>query len=193
MITAANGIFSDIKTRTAYDADTKVAQPLSGNSMVRSISDSLLSAAAAGQTGFGSFKGLGVELAKDGTLSFDRAAFLTAYAADPAKVQAAIFTAGTPAAVGPPPVAATAATGLAATMQAAASIGDKNITAAVTSGNDLVKDLNDQIDNWDLRLATHKTALQLQYTNLETSLSKLKNQSSWLAGQLSALSTGSSN
>jgi flagellar hook-associated protein 2 len=189
LVDNVNGIVGDITAKTAYDATTKTAQPLSGNSMIRAIPDMLQGAVASGQTGYGSFKQLGVELNRDGTMKFDRDAFLKAFAADPAKVQAAVFTKPVAASDGPPAVAAQEASGLAAALLSAGRTGDKNITSAVTSGADLVKDLNSQIDSWDLRLATHKEALSLQFTNLETALSKLKNQSSWLAGQLSSLSS----
>ena len=45
------------------------------------------------------------------------------------------------------------------------------------------------IDSWDIRLATKQTALTRQFASLEVSLSKLQNQSSWLAGQINALSS----
>jgi flagellar hook-associated protein 2 len=192
LVDQANGIMSDITAKTAYNADTKTAQPLSGNSMVRSIPDTLQSAVVGGQTGFGSFKQLGVEVNRGGTLKFDRDAFLKAYAADPDKIKNAIFTKAVTEqkdSNGTVTVAGREATGLAANLLRAATTGDKNLTAAATSGASLVKTLNSQIDSWDIRLATKKAALSTQFTNLETALSKLKNQSSWLAGQLSSLSS----
>ena len=51
--------------------------------------------------------------------------------------------------------------------------------------------LTKRIGDWDVRLAARQTALQTQYSALEVALSKLKSQSTWLAGQLSTLSTGS--
>ncbi len=47
--------------------------------------------------------------------------------------------------------------------------------------------MNDQISNWDIRLATRKQALTRQFSSMETSLSSMKNQSNWLAGQLANL------
>jgi len=42
----------------------------------------------------------------------------------------------------------------------------------------------EQIADWDDRLASREALLKTQYANLETALGKLKDQSTWLAGQL---------
>ena len=52
---------------------------------------------------------------------------------------------------------------------------------------DLVKDLGERIDSWDDRLALRKATLQAQFTAMEVALSKMKSQSSWLAGQIAAM------
>ena len=52
----------------------------------------------------------------------------------------------------------------------------------------LVKDITDRIAAWDLRLAKRKETLTRQFSAMETALSSLKNQSTWLAGQLNSLS-----
>jgi flagellar hook-associated protein 2 len=57
----------------------------------------------------------------------------------------------------------------------------------ITSGNATITDLNDRISDWDVRLATRQRSLQKQFTAMETALGKLRNQSSWLSGQLAAL------
>ena len=50
----------------------------------------------------------------------------------------------------------------------------------------VAKDLNTQIDSWTDRLTSRRAALQTMYASLETSLSKLQSQSSWLASQLAS-------
>jgi flagellar hook-associated protein 2 len=47
--------------------------------------------------------------------------------------------------------------------------------------------MNLQIDNWDVRLAAKQLSLSKTYSDLETALGKLKNQSTWLSGQISSL------
>ncbi len=51
----------------------------------------------------------------------------------------------------------------------------------------LIDNMNDQISGWDVRLAARKLALTRQFSAMETSLSSLNNQSSWLSGQLASL------
>jgi flagellar hook-associated protein 2 len=50
-----------------------------------------------------------------------------------------------------------------------------------------VEDIKDRIEAWDLRLAKRKEALTRQFSAMETALSSLKNQSTWLAGQINSL------
>jgi flagellar hook-associated protein 2 len=57
--------------------------------------------------------------------------------------------------------------------------------------DDLADDIQDRIDAWDLRLAQRKQTLTHQFTAMETALSSMRNQSSWLAGQLNSLSSSS--
>ena len=53
---------------------------------------------------------------------------------------------------------------------------------------DTIKGLNDQVSAWDIRLDLRKATLQRQFSGLEVALSKMQQQSSWLAGQLASLS-----
>ncbi len=65
------------------------------------------------------------------------------------------------------------------------------LTAEITGQQGLVKDLGERIDSWDARLALRKEGLQATYSALEVTLSNMQSQSSWLASQLSSLSTSS--
>jgi flagellar hook-associated protein 2 len=63
---------------------------------------------------------------------------------------------------------------------------------ALANGQDsLVKDIQNRISDWDLRLVKRKETLTRQFTAMETALSSLKNQSNWLAGQISSLPSSS--
>jgi flagellar hook-associated protein 2 len=66
------------------------------------------------------------------------------------------------------------------------------VTAAVTGRTAATRRLQDSIEAWDVRLELRRTTLSRQFTALETALSQMQGQSSWLAGQLSALSGSSS-
>ncbi|HET7486355.1 MAG TPA: flagellar filament capping protein FliD [Acidimicrobiales bacterium] len=65
-----------------------------------------------------------------------------------------------------------------------------SISSAITGRRSENASIDEQISDWDVRLALKEQALRLQFTNLETALGKLKNQSSWLSGQLAGLSGG---
>jgi len=54
-----------------------------------------------------------------------------------------------------------------------------------------LKGIQERIDAWDLRLAKRKETLTRQFTAMETALSSLKNQSTWLAGQINSLPSSS--
>jgi len=85
--------------------------------------------------------------------------------------------------------------GIAARLDAAASdaidFGTGSITTAISGRQTQSKQLDDQISNWDVRLAAREATLRAQFATMETALGKLKDQSSWLAGQLASLPTSS--
>ncbi|GIH97972.1 flagellar hook-associated protein 2 [Planobispora siamensis] len=199
-VDATNAVLSEIGTQTAYTAGAKTKQPLSGNSTVRQISQTMLGQVGTGQSGSGSFSQFGVELDRYGKLTFDREKFLKAYAADPAKVVNAV-TAEDPAVqitTAPdgtqvPKSKLTAVMGLAERISIAANNSKTTITKAIKGSESMVTDLNKRIDAWDLRLENREAALRKQFANLEVSLGKLNQQSTWLAGQISSLPTPSSN
>ena len=82
LVTTANNILSSITANTAYDAAKKTAGPLSGDSAVRSLQQNILSIVS-------SVGAAGVDVTRDGALTFDRQKFLDAFKADPAKVASA--------------------------------------------------------------------------------------------------------
>ncbi|WP_030176424.1 flagellar filament capping protein FliD [Spirillospora albida] len=199
LVDAANSLLSEITAKTVYDAASKAKGALSGNFGVRQIAQTVLSGVATGQTGYGSFSQFGVELDRTGKLTFDREAFLEAYAADPAKVKAAV-SATDPAMEGlvdadgaaVEKTKATPLMGLAEKLLVMGNFANQSITTAIQNGDSRIKDLNKQIDGWDVRLELRRAALQKQFAGLEVALGKLQQQSSWLSGQLANLPTTSS-
>ncbi|GII20347.1 flagellar filament capping protein FliD [Planomonospora parontospora] len=193
-VDSANAVLSEIGTQTAYNAASKTKQPLSGNSTVRQMAQTILGQTGNGQTGYGSFSQFGVELDSTGKLTFDREQFLKAYAADPAKVMNAM-TAEDPAVqvtTAPdgtqiPKSRVTAVMGLAERFSIIANNSTTAVTAAVKGSESLVTDLNKRIDAWDLRLERREAALRKQFTGLEVALGKLNQQSTWLSGQIASL------
>jgi flagellar hook-associated protein 2 len=177
LVDAANATLSEVSKQTAYDSANKIRSPLTGDFMVRQLSQSILSNVSSGLsytdgTGavvkFGSLNQLGIQLDKTGQLSFDAAKFTAAYNADPSSIKAAGVALGD-------------------SFETLAGKQGDNVTRAVTSRTSQVDSLNGQIDHWDVRLTARKEALQRTYSTLESSLGKLKNQSTWLSGQIASL------
>jgi flagellar hook-associated protein 2 len=120
---------------------------------------------------------IGITITKDGSFTFDADTFQAALKADPAGTQA---------------ILSGVAQNVANSSTSASDQYTGSITTAITGQQSIVTDLNNQISDWDLRLADRRATLQAEYTNLETSLSTLKSQSSWLTSQISSLSSSSS-
>jgi flagellar hook-associated protein 2 len=189
LVDNANAALTEIGNQTAYDASTKQGSPLTGDFSVRNMQQQILSAVSQGLSypdpkftadpahpeitastiNFGSLKQFGIQLNDTGQLTFDPSAFAAAYNADPTKIQ-----------------------------QAGMALGDQfeklsgtmttNLTSVMTGRNNEIDSLNTQISDWDVRLSVKQQALQKQYSDLEVALGKLKDQSTWLSGQLAGLS-----
>ena len=88
LVDAANAALSAIASNSTYDPETRKAGLLLADGNARRLADSVYSAVSSLVPGssIGSAGGVGISLAKDGTVAFDRNKFLAAYAADPAAV-----------------------------------------------------------------------------------------------------------
>ena len=191
LIETVNKALADLKKSSAVNPETKAASLLTGDSLVRSLQRDLITAVGNGNAD------LGVSIARDGTVTFDRAKFTTALEADPAAVRARLS--GTPGSAGPPAVAGVPgvaerllkAADDASRSQTAAG-GPGRLTSAIKGREDAARGYDRQIASWDTRLALREAALQKKFAGLETALGKLQQQSSWLAGQLAGLPRGGS-
>lgn len=182
LVSGLGVVLSEIASRTAVtsttgaDGKTSVTGGLfTGDTAVRSLQQRLVEAASYPVDGT-SPSSVGIVLGRDGTFTFDEAAFSAALAADPAKVQA---------------VVAGLAQRVADVATATSDKHEGTLTLRIQSQESLVKDLGDQIDSWDRRLELRRAALERTYATLETTLSRLTSQSTWLASQLASLPTWS--
>ena len=176
LVDATNAARNDAKSLTAADPLTKVKGRLYGESSVRGLVDQVRTAVP---DNLSLTAQAGVTVDRQGVISFDRATFLEALAADPAKVEAAL-----------------GANGLAGRLHAladqvsrgpAAEDGPGLISSAITSKEGQISSLKSNIASWDSRLAMKEKQLQRQYTALETALGKAQSQGQWLSGQLANL------
>lgn len=177
LVDAVNSALADIDTQTRTGTGTK--GPLAGDSTLLSVRGQLLSSVFAGDGS--SLADLGLQTDRYGKLVLDEATFKKAYAADPAAVQARLTA---------PDTGFVSRVGEVA--KAASDRVDGTLTTAITGRNDAISRLDDGIEAWDLRLEVRRTALTRQFTALETALNQMNSQSSWLAGQLSSLTTSGS-
>ena len=190
LVDAANSALSGIKANT--DPKGGAASTLKGDSALRTMSGRVLDAASFAVGSDGSPAVAGIELNRDGTIAFDKTTFLAALAADPAKVQRLL--AGGPAGAGPDATTGTAddtVPGVGQKLLDIAKAATDSTTGTLTllaQGRDnLATDIRSKIEAWDVRLLKRKEMLTRQFTAMETALSALQNQSSWLAGQISSL------
>jgi flagellar hook-associated protein 2 len=85
----------------------------------------------------------------------------------------------------------TDATGLGSRLRAVADeatrSGTGKLTTAIQGRNSQIKDTETRVTDWDRRLEMRRTALTRQFSAMEVALSKMNQQSSWLAGQIAGL------
>jgi flagellar hook-associated protein 2 len=179
LVDAANATLTEVTNQTAYDTSSNTGSPLTGDFAVRNMSQTILSAISMGiqypdpddssKTKTVSLAQMGIQLDQTGAIKFDRDKFMANYNADPASIQ-------------------NFGTILGNNMSTMASKQTTSLSSVITGRNDEITNFNTQIDDWDVRLSVKKQALQKQYSDLEVSLGKLKDQQSWLSGQLAGLS-----
>jgi flagellar hook-associated protein 2 len=181
-----NGAISD-KVQALVDAVNSAANTigqttakgavLQGSYDVTSLQQSLYAAVSKGGPGGTSLHTYGIDMDSTGKLSFDATAFAAAFTKDPTGTQAAVND---------------FATSLDTVSTGAIDPTTGNITAAITSANGQITDLNTRINDWTPRLALIQTGLQQKFNAMQTALAKLQSQSSYLTSMLKSMSSGSS-
>ncbi len=177
-VDSLNTILSDIDSATKGSLNGTKGGPLAGDSNLRNVRDALVSTLYS--TGGGTLADYGVQLDRTGKFTFNADKFSTAYAADPQAVASKFIDGTVPGFM--------ARVGKVATNASDAATG--SLTKALQGMDTTIKDLNERIAAWDVRLSLRQTTLKRQFTALETALQQMNSQSSWLAGQLNSLSSG---
>jgi flagellar hook-associated protein 2 len=175
MVAQANAVLSFIGAKSTYDATSKIGGPLVGDSMGRDITGRLTDVVIGSSTSTPAMSG--VSVARDGSITFDRAAFLAAYAKDPVAVTATMTSMSQQLSD-------------VATQSSDPHIG--YVTTRITGEQDSIRGYTKQIAAFEERMTLRQQTLQTQYAALETMLGKLKSQSDWLTGQLATLPNNTS-
>ncbi|MBM6623475.1 flagellar filament capping protein FliD [Micrococcaceae bacterium RIT802] len=174
LVDSLNGLFKFISGNSSVTSGTDGATKamiFTGDSTARDVNQRILSAATLPVNGRSPSE-FGISINKSGTIDYDEEKFQTALAENPAAVEAALQE-----------IAARINT-------AAAGLSDKydgQITARIKGQESTINRLDDQVMDWDRRLATRRATLEKTYATMEVQLSKLNSQSSWLTAQLSSL------
>ena len=167
---------STVSVSTSDGTTKATGGVFTGDSAIRGLKQSIMDAATGPLDGKSPSE-IGINLTKYGTVEFDAEKFTAALAEDPEKTQAAL-------------------TAIAARVEAAGKTAsdkyDGTITKRITGQESTVRDLNNQIADWDRRLASRESTLKMIWTNLEVKLGALNSQMDWLTGQLDSLSASSS-
>jgi flagellar hook-associated protein 2 len=194
LVTAANAALDKIGSYTYSGSEIA---PLKGNYNLVSLGGQVLEAVstAVSSTSAGV---AGLQLTKDGRLTFDSNKFAEKLKSDPAAVQK-IFSGTT--LVGADNVSSTpddvvGVDGIGARLAVLANRASDEATGTLISlakGQDTrAEDLQDQIDAWDLRLELREKTLTAQFSAMESMLGTLQNQMSWLSSQINSLPKWSS-
>lgn len=191
LVDAANAALSELASQTKAGVVGPTGSisgggVLRGDSLMRSLTSSILTQVTTALGGTQSAASFGVQTTRDGQLTFSADTFAKAYAADPVKVQKAFSPRSADSTV-TEALSDGLADRLAKVAKAATDPSTGTLTKAITGQNDAISDLTQRIADWDSRLADKKARYQKYYATLEVSLGKLQSQSTWLSGQLANL------
>jgi flagellar hook-associated protein 2 len=121
----------------------------------------------------------GVDISRDGTISFDKQKFIDAYNDDPQAVKGLFFSDDA--------THDTVFSRLDTELEAATNFTSGYLSTSEDAVEQRVRDIDDQIAAWDIRLDKRESNYRRTFTSLETALSQLQQQSSWLSSQIANL------
>ncbi|MGA8257258.1 MAG: flagellar filament capping protein FliD [Nocardioides sp.] len=174
LVDSINTLLADIDAQSGYNATTKTAGALTGDGAVRSLRTSLLESVY--PIDGSSLSTVGIQLTRGGRLEFDEQVFSQAYVADPQGVLERFTDSGHGFVDQVTKVA-----------KNASDPNEGTLTSAITGRRAGITQMQESIENWDRRLELRRSALEHQFTALETALNQMTSQSSWLAGQIASL------
>ena len=179
-VTAYNSAAKTMSEMGAYDAKTKKAGALQGDSTLRTaqnqIRSMLFGTKAGGSSNYQILSDIGISVGSDGTLSLNTTKLNKAISADYAGVANLVAKAGS--------AYDTALKGI---------VGDDGlVTAATKSTNKQIAILEERKTTLTARLTTIEKMYRTQFSALDTLVSKLNKSSSYLTQQMDALNKSSS-
>ena len=182
-VTAYNTIIQDLSSQFTYNASTGSAGALASDAGARMVQTELLSAVTYAGTGnsFNTLAQLGVSMNNDGTLTVDDAKLSSAVNSDFAGVQNFFHPA--------------TGTGFAAALKAQLDpLTDPTqgaFSIELKGMSDGQKSFQDQIDNYEIYIATEKILLTQQYTQVDLALRQLPLLQQQINSELSVTNSNS--
>lgn len=170
MVKASNDAMSTVNNNSKWDAAKKTGGPFVGESSTRALVGQIQGAFVGSSAYLPSMAG--IEIQKDGTVTFDKAKFTAAYTENPSKVADSVTG---------------LATKLGEVSKNASNSTDGSLTLRIQGEQDQLKDYSASIARFEDRMTARQELYQRQYSALDTMLSKLQSQGSWLQGQLASL------
>jgi len=178
-VTAFNGVATFLHTQTQYDASTKTAGPLQGDSTAISIQSQLrgiLNQVSSASSAFGTLNAVGITMQKDGTLAVD-ATKLSNAEGNLAELRKLMITTG----------ANSASSGFIHRFKVLADAAlsyDGTFQSRTNSLNARLKANSDDQAAMQMRLAQTQARLTAQYTALDTQMTTLNGLSAYMTQQL---------
>jgi flagellar hook-associated protein 2 len=179
LVDALNSSLDLLAKSSSYDQSSNTGQPLNGDSQVTMLQDQLSEMGSVfGSGATATMSQIGVNFTRDGRYTFDAAAFANQMAADPDGVTKLVNA---------------AANTVAPVMDSA--LGTLTQTGWIKSTQDGISSsaatIQDQIDDWDVRLSDIQTRYQTQYAALDAAISSMNDQKSWLTSTIAGLAANS--
>lgn len=181
-VDAYNKVVSNVNNATKYDAATKTAGTLQGDTTFTSFSGRLRGIAGSAVSGMGgaydSLAQIGITTSRTGELTLDPAGFQEALAADPTAVRRLFgFDDGT--------AGASATDGIARQIQAFADDFSANsLQSRITGYGERVTRMNDRIAQLEDLMTVREQRLRKQFQAMETAISQFRSQAAGLTSQL---------
>ncbi len=172
-------VLAQLSTYASYDVEAEEGGPLVGSFTARSVS-SEISRALASVVSSGSFvllSQIGISIQRDGTYSLDEATLRDALTTDPDGVRQVL--------VGDDAVDDDGVLDVVSTTLGSLLGAGGRVPTAIVAAEENIDALDALIENQEVRLASVAERYQRQFAALESLISQLQSQSTYLAGVLS--------
>lgn len=181
MVNAYNSIINNINAQFTYNQTTGSAGTLAGDSSVRSVQSSLLSAMSFklnDNNGYMTLRSLGIEMQDNGTLTVDDSQLAAALQSNPDAVEK--FFQGSSS--------NGFANALGTQLMKLTDTTDGPLNVDAKGIDDTISSIKKQIDQFEVRIAMRRDVLTNEYTKIDTQLRQLPLLQQQISAQLGSLS-----